>query len=559
MTNPQTLIAYTGTAVDAPLVGGKDPVSHRILEVLWAGNTLAMAQQFQDGEIKKLQVTLKNPLVLEEGDRRERFGSLSHASIVDKVRMQASQEEGQWDGVVFVDTVDGMEVADVIVVFPQNEPGMPLSVDHAVKIIGTLRFDDEVDDWVTSPGFYDQEVVANETKTKNVSMDAANDDFKQWFGASQVVDASGEPLVLSHGTDAVFSEFKYGEFGFHFGCREQAKKRGEFVMDVHLRITNLIIFDTDFSTWDEDYIAPYLVERGVITEDEMAQGDLQGLLMAKGYDGYSYPNGYEGGGVSYAVFSPEQIKSVHHVGLYDASSADVYGKAVIQPSTTPTSPLENASPAANGQTVAENFTAWFGASQMLDEHQQPLRLFHGTRVDFDEFRNGQWLAGLFFTPDPAYAGEMAKDDEPIYSPGAVVLPVYLRMTHPLDLTQGLDTLTLARLQAAGLPLDSLGWIDDPKSEHCMAFDKSAGGTEFIDVVAKAGFDGVIFNENESSIAYAVFSPTQLKSAIGNSGLYVIGSASLTDRAASIALERVNEARLAIEVSESRTKSAQPRP
>ena len=62
------------------------------------------------------------------------------------------------------------------------------------------------------------------------------EDFKQWFEKSTVRNDAGEPLVVYHGTDAVFSDFQYGEFGFHFGSRETAETLGSILMEVHLLI-----------------------------------------------------------------------------------------------------------------------------------------------------------------------------------------------------------------------------------------------------------------------------------------------------------------------------------
>ncbi len=151
-----------------------------------------------------------------------------------------------------------------------------------------------------------------------------NPNFKRWFGESKIVDSSGKPLVVYHGTNTEFSEFRYGEFGFHFGSEAQAKSCGEILMPVYLSIKNPILFDTDFSSWCEEDIAPYLVDRQVISQEEADSGDLQGLLMSKGYDGYTYQNGYEGGGYSYAVFSPEQIKSAYsNKGSFDSLNPDI--------------------------------------------------------------------------------------------------------------------------------------------------------------------------------------------------------------------------------------------
>lgn len=148
----RTVVAYVGTRVGAPLLGGQDPVSVKRLEVLWAGSTLAMADQFQDGELRELQITLRNPCVILNEDRAERFGTMPHARIVDQIHESTRRGEADWDGVVFVDTVDGMEVADVYAVFPQ--PGVsPPTVSHAVQVVGSKWFDPALDDWRSTPGF----------------------------------------------------------------------------------------------------------------------------------------------------------------------------------------------------------------------------------------------------------------------------------------------------------------------------------------------------------------------------------------------------------------------
>jgi ADP-Ribosyltransferase in polyvalent proteins len=211
MSYPNPFVAYTGTSQGAPLVGGQDLVSQKLLEVLWAGKDLGMAQQFQDGEIRKLKVTLKNPLVLDEEHRRELFGTLPHARVVDRVREDNENAEKPFDGVVFIDTVDGMEVSDVIAVFPRTNDMGKTSVDHAVQVIGKTTFIDAIDDWVTTPGFHDPKIMTADCPWADERV-AANDraikeNFADWFGNSQVVDAAGNPLVVHHGTRANFDAF----------------------------------------------------------------------------------------------------------------------------------------------------------------------------------------------------------------------------------------------------------------------------------------------------------------------------------------------------------------
>lgn len=144
------LDAYHGTSPDAPLVGGQDIVSNKRLSVLWAGNTRGMAEQFQDGEIRRLRLKLARPLVLSSERRAELFGNDSHARIAQKVLEARLSGAEDYDGVIFEDTVDGMEVGDVYAIFPIDG-----SVDHAVEVVGLLRYDADTGDESATPEFYD--------------------------------------------------------------------------------------------------------------------------------------------------------------------------------------------------------------------------------------------------------------------------------------------------------------------------------------------------------------------------------------------------------------------
>lgn len=141
--------SYHGTAPGAPLVGASDPVSSKVLDILWVGSTYDMASQFQDGEIRRIIVRLESPLIIDEISRQEDWEGRSHAWIADEV----SQSRPDCDGVIFVDTVDGMEVGDVAAIFPEYGPDSRLTVDHLVKVVGRRTYDEDIDNWVSGPGF----------------------------------------------------------------------------------------------------------------------------------------------------------------------------------------------------------------------------------------------------------------------------------------------------------------------------------------------------------------------------------------------------------------------
>ena len=162
--------------------------------------------------------------------------------------------------------------------------------------------------------------------------------FKEWFGdwindpenASKVVDPeTGEPMVVYHGTNKEFYEFRTrgvwddGIIGVHFGTKEQAERvkgpQGQnIIMPVFLNIRN-----------------PYRVKDQIKRE---GSGRLDGWDMAvikakygrydgqngQPADGLVYINEYEGKGDSYVVWEKNQIKSAtDNTGEFSKESSDI--------------------------------------------------------------------------------------------------------------------------------------------------------------------------------------------------------------------------------------------
>ncbi len=132
---------------------------------------------------------------------------------------------------------------------------------------------------------------------------------------------------------------------------------------------------------------------------------------------------------------------------------------------------------SNGQRIAQtaeglrNFWRWFGDSKVVDADGKPLVVYHGTNADFDEFkvemqRAGQYGGnGFFFTGNRSTAGNF----------GDVTMPVYLRAE------VGIKEKREARRAGNAIEADHIRPTDDARD------------------------------------IWVVFSPTQIKSAIGNSG------------------------------------------
>lgn len=145
--------------------------------------------------------------------------------------------------------------------------------------------------------------------------------FRNWFGASKVKDASGQPLIVYHGTSQNFDEFRmtgrswFGEEPTESGAffttsRSNARSYGENTVDAYLSIKK-----------------PYEV-----TDEQWSNSsDILTPAQAKeaGYDGYVIRD--QDGGDTYIAFSPEQIKSASaNSGLFNPSSPSISDRYVDQ-------------------------------------------------------------------------------------------------------------------------------------------------------------------------------------------------------------------------------------
>jgi hypothetical protein len=153
------------------------------------------------------------------------------------------------------------------------------------------------------------------------------------------------------------------------------------------------------------------------------------------------------------------------------------------------------------------FRRWFGDSKVVDEGGKPLVVYHGTGSDVEAFANEKRGSAtnteeaghaFFFTDDAKTAGvysEIAPQQA-----GANVMPVYLKLENPM--------------------------IVDARNPGAFDSTKGMRASKIEEAIA-AGHDGVIFrNSTDSPLSpapqqttYAVFSPEQIKSAIGNRGTF----------------------------------------
>lgn len=190
----------------------------------------------------------------------------------------------------------------------------------------------KLNDWLQGQGIdlaqmTNEEVAAQIEDTQQQGMfqsapPVESEAFKIWFGDSKVVDESGEPLVVYHGTDADISEFsrefaKEGpsKFGFWFTNQQGfAEFFGDKQMPLYVSIKNPHIITKE--QWNQ--IRDEHAQDGEWFENWNAQ------LQKQGHDGLIVKGDTVQIGSTtviepdvYSVFDPTQIKSVKNVGTFD--------------------------------------------------------------------------------------------------------------------------------------------------------------------------------------------------------------------------------------------------
>lgn len=204
--------------------------------------------------------------------------------------------------------------------------------------------------------------------------------FKKWFSDSKVIDESGKPKIVYHGTNQSFNIFNVSDVGIHAGTMDQANSRkgeknsGEFrVMPLYMRINNPLRLK-DSPSWKDpvfylqktgiaEHLSAPLVKKITGFYDELkgidlksVQGQEQALemamginrrvareLKAQGYDGIVYKNTHDGTSLenkmreddAWIVFDPEQIKSATtNNGNFDSSNPDIRYSRSSNPANT---------------------------------------------------------------------------------------------------------------------------------------------------------------------------------------------------------------------------------
>jgi len=269
-----------------------------------------------------------------------------------------------------------------------------------------------------------------------------------------------------------------------------------------------------------------------VAEEAKQYGQDGAIIRSVEDDGGRYPGGVLRPDDVFVFFDSNQAKSAtQNTGAFSQKNDDLRRSL------------------ARKQTETPEFKRWFGDSKVVDADGKPLVVYHGTNKDFAKFKGGRGGDAIWFAVDKeaanAFVGGGRRSIGGKPKPGSVVYPVFLSIQNPLDLSDidlG-DTVSMADLlkrAGANSDMNALRAIAKANLDSGYAFVAPSAGNAvdylsasyerggrlsnmlddkgMISALKDAGVDGIRLTEL-GSVTYAAFSPTQIKSAIGNNGQF----------------------------------------
>lgn len=205
-------------------------------------------------------------------------------------------------------------------------------------------------------------------------------------------------------------------------------------------------------------------------------------------------------------------------------------------------------PQAEAATQSPGFKRWFGdwedrhahtsrypsgktpVSQAVSVDGSPRVMYHATNADIAVFETGRPTSNsttfgpvetvrhaIFVAPEVQFAHEHLRGSD-----GGNVLPVYIDVKAPADLREGVPGEIIAEI-VARTSLRHADFYHLKATDTWQLFDGEFG-EQVVRALKDAGYDGAILTElsrdrcSEHEV-WAAFEPTQLKSAISNSGQF----------------------------------------
>ena len=186
----------------------------------------------------------------------------------------------------------------------------------------------------------DAEVIDMEDFAQSLAQEIKRDkNFKLWFGDSKVVDETGKPLIVFHGTNENFDAFTKGINGFFFTADPKYASKyswergvGSQVYPIYLKLENPFIANRKNL---EDYFKKEYGAKGEELESYIEQyynsnpwerDRIDIYARNNSHDGIIIPNDLTIEGTrekSYVVFNPTQIKSIFNRGTFDPNDQNI--------------------------------------------------------------------------------------------------------------------------------------------------------------------------------------------------------------------------------------------
>ena len=382
---------------------------------------------------------------------------------------------------------------------------------------------------------------------------AQSPEFKKWFGDSKVVDKNGKPMVLSHGTNnknfnTFDRKFVTGQLGFHFGTEQQAKNiYGEDtppkkIIKAYVSIKNPLRMK-DPGAWTTSVAIDAINKAAGLKIPKLAPDTyIVEKLQEAGYDGIVYENEFEDSGDSFIAFEPNQIKSAtDNTGDFSSENPDIrFSKE------TNFKPVD---------INSQGFKDWFKDSKAVDKNNKPMVVYRG---EHGETTDGQFhtrLGSLSFGSANAatiYAtSPNVKTDKKV---APRIIPAYLSIKNPIinddqDPYIEFSTIINALGQKKAIEIakefsdhivNTNNWEEISEETDVISVDEFVekyperlnelylniypllDSNKIVKWFKDAGYDGAIYGGTGSTAfetEYRVFSNTQIKSSISNTGKF----------------------------------------
>ncbi|MDY6121599.1 MAG: hypothetical protein SPI72_00715 [Porphyromonas sp.] len=155
------------------------------------------------------------------------------------------------------------------------------------------------------------------------------------------------------------------------------------------------------------------------------------------------------------------------------------------------------------------------ASKVVDENGEPMVVYHGTSVNGRRFFKFKEDLPIWFTPSLQYSKAFSLDNNK-----PVIYPSFIRsknMVYVGNIDGVVDDRSVKLLsELSGLPVGKIQQIAaDTKADYLYQITNSE---QFKYLISSNGYDGISAREG-GVLSYAVFSPTQIKSATENIGTF----------------------------------------